>query len=374
MSTGRHETTFSVVWSAIPIEFGAHVLSYLNRNDQIRFLMTNRGIFLDLKNDSMWELVGRSRFQLTDSSHGQWRKDCDRIYFALSESIKLCQYIKNQNAFSLGYINRDIKERIQSQILSMVLLTSNILDTKSREVLMNLDALRCLLRLANSSVMGICDTACTAIANCLAQSGTNQSIENSFTSSMEHYRGTRVLRDLLLSPAVAESGPGPTKQASRTLVNFLIPEANIICSNIDVWEGYIVEKQNDEMLDSALRMKVNGTWIIEYRHCSGTIYMEASIHINKPDNSHNVTGSGSSSKDEQFTLSGQIADRNGVHNLLFDTKFSNNGLPYGPLPILHRAFWSSMHPKVVWGVWEVGTSPHQHSLGTGGVFYMLSPE
>ncbi|KDO29193.1 hypothetical protein SPRG_05435 [Saprolegnia parasitica CBS 223.65] len=251
----------------------------------------------------------------------------------------------------------------------MVQLTANVYDTVTRDELGRRHVIKVLLRLLSSNVMGICDVACTALGNCVAQSTSSSNqveVPSPFVAVIDQLRGDRALKELLLSPRVAECGPGPTKHASRALVNMLFPNASIVCLDIDVWEGYIVAKQANERLDDTLAMPVHESWRISYRLGSGRQYMEGSMKLSTCMRH----GAGVSSKGESFRVDGARHERNGVHNWTFETSFDNDGRPYGPLPISHMAFWSSQHADLMWGVWEVGASHQQHKLGTGGVFFM----
>ena len=120
-----------------------------------------------------------------------------------------------------------------------------------------------------------------------------------------------MLKELLLSPRVAECGPGPTKHASRALVNMLFPNASIVCLDIDVWEGYIVAKQANERLDDTLAMPIHDAWRISYRLGSGRQYMEGSMKLSTCMRH----GAGSSSKGESFRVDGARHERNGVAQL-----------------------------------------------------------
>ncbi|KAH9134899.1 hypothetical protein LEN26_006661 [Aphanomyces euteiches] len=272
----------------------------------------------------------------------------------------------------LSYINRDIKERIQDQLLSIIDLTSSGLDIVSRIFLAQRGVVKHLNRLLGSNTMAISDLACAALANfvCVLSSKDECTTRAQLNESVEQVRGTRGLKELLLSPLVSESGPGPTKHASRVFINMLFPQHQVICQVRDVWEGYILTEPAlrpsvDEDLDHLKQL--DGVWDISYRHCSGQDYNHLVVETAATPRGE-IHGSGRDNKGQSIKLTGTLTSKPGVHNCEFSFTFDNQGKPYGPRPILHIGFWSSLHRDRIWGVWEVGTSPDQHKLGTGGIF------
>ncbi|KAF0736725.1 hypothetical protein Ae201684_007172 [Aphanomyces euteiches] len=358
--------------SVIPIAFASRLLSCVDRQDQWHLKLTSAQTARDLECDEVWELVGLERFRLPSSCHGQWLQSCTRRYQALNDAVALCTYMQRQNVFSLSYINRDIKERIQDQLLSIIDLTSSGLDIVSRIYLAQRGVVKHLGRLLGSNTMAISDLACAALANfvCVLSSKDESTIRAQLIESVEQVRGTRGLKELLLSPLVSESGPGPTKHAARVFINMLFPQHQVICQVRDVWEGYILTEPAlrpsvDEDLDHLKQL--DGVWDISYRHCSGQDYNHLVIETAATPRG-DIHGSGRDNKGQSIKLTGTLTSKPGVHNCEFSVTFDNQGKPYGPRPILHIGFWSSLHRDRIWGVWEVRTSPDQHKLGTGGIF------
>ncbi|RHY12606.1 hypothetical protein DYB30_007369 [Aphanomyces astaci] len=269
----------------------------------------------------------------------------------------------------------------------MVELTANGRDVGSRRQLLDLNVIKCLLRLLSSNIMGICDLVCGALANliciqhnphvssCLGNDNADN-LKLQMRQLVEQSRGDRAFRDMLLSPQVCESGPGPTKHAARVLLNLAFHYDQVLCHVVDIWEGYISSKPSHLTIDNDLCFQQpqgsTSKWHIMYRHGSGRAYLDTTIvDLTLSKRGDTMQGTGSTTKPQaSLTLHGQMHSRPGIHNCEFHIAFDNRGRPYGPLPIAHIGYWSSMHADKMWGVWEVGSSPDQFKLGTGGVFLM----
>ncbi|KAF0719907.1 Aste57867_704 [Aphanomyces stellatus] len=371
--------SFDAVWTVLPGGFASRLLCFLGREDQLHLIRTSQRIAADTRRDEMWELVGLERFRLASAPQGSWGDTCNRLYGAISETTALCEYVQGQNIFSLGYINRDIKERIQHQLLAMIDLTSTARnDLASRRHLAELNIVKHLTRLLSSNIMGICDLVCTALGNliCISSGASNQAeidasdLRSQLCQSVESSRGDRMLKELLLSPHVPECGPGPTKHAARVLVNMVFPDEQLLCAIEDVWEGYIVAKASHPTLDDELCLKKHEktTWRIMYRHCTGRVYANATVDMHLGVLGQ-LEGHGYTDKEVEMDLTGELHSRPGIHNCEFRATFINRGRPTD-LPIAHIGFWSSLHPDKIWGVWEVGSSTDQYKLGSGGIFLM----
>ncbi|ETW02010.1 hypothetical protein H310_06528 [Aphanomyces invadans] len=375
--------TFEEVWSAMPSGFAGSLFNCLERCDQLHLMQVSSRLAMDSKRDELWEMVALERFGLNrEEFQCGWWKTCVQLYHYLDDSVALCTYVQQQNAFSLGYINRDIKERIQHQLLSMIELTSNGRDIGSRRHLFRLHVIKYLVRLLSCTIMGIRDLVCGALANLICiQNGngtstgaakSNDDLRECMSHAIEQCRGDRQLKDLLLSPQVCECGPGPTKHAARVLLNMTFPADQVLCGAKDIWEGYIAAKSNHPTVDDELcfHHHTTSSWQITYRHGSGRVYRNAAVNWTVSQRGA-LQGTGRTDEPEApLTLEGYIHSRPGIHNVEFTVAFGNRGKPYGPLPIAHIAFWSSKQQDKMWGVWEVGSSPDQYKLGTGGVFCM----